>query len=94
MSREKLNHLWTTRRFDVIRIKKMRIKVKVITNAKENRVLEEKGGYKVYLNATPVHGKANKALIETLARYFHTKKGNIRIIKGERSKEKHLEIIT
>ena len=72
----------------------MRIKVKVITNAKENRVLEEKGGYKVYLSAAPVHGKANKALIETLARYFHTKKGNIRIIKGERSKEKHLEIIT
>ena len=53
MSREKLNHLWTTRIFDVIRIKKMRIKVKVITNAKENRVLEEKGGYKVYLSATP-----------------------------------------
>ncbi len=71
----------------------MRIKVKVITNAKEDKVLEEKGRYKVYLNTVPVRGKANKALIEILAKYFHTKKGNIRIVKGERSKEKSLEIV-
>ncbi len=71
-----------------------RIKVKVIPNAKKNKVLEENGEFKVYVKDSPIDGKANKALIELLAQHFKVKKGVVRIIRGEKSREKVIEIGT
>lgn len=68
------------------------IKVKVITNAKKNEVVEGEGMFKVYVNAPPVDGKANKAIIEVLAEYFKVRKSNVKIIRGEKSKQKIIEI--
>ena len=47
---------------------------------------------KVYLTAAPVKGKANKELIKLLAEELGVGKSGIRILKGERNKEKVLEI--
>ncbi|GBE35470.1 hypothetical protein BMS3Bbin06_02011 [bacterium BMS3Bbin06] len=47
---------------------------------------------KVKLTSAPVEGKANKQLIEVMARYLGVKKGAVHIIKGESSKDKVLEI--
>lgn len=69
-----------------------RIKIKVTPRARKNIVIEQEGKLKVYVTAPPVDGKANKVLIETLAEYFKVKKSNIRIIKGEKTKEKIIEI--
>lgn len=69
-----------------------RIRVKVVSNAKKNEVLEENGKLKVYVKAPPIDGKANKALTELLARYFRVKKDVVRIIRGEKSREKIIEI--
>ncbi len=69
------------------------LKVKVIPLAKENRVV----GYqddvlKVKVTAPPVEGKANKAVVKLLARALGTKKGNVEIIRGSKSREKLIRI--
>jgi len=45
-------------------------------------------GLKVKLTSPPVEGKANKELIEVLAKGFKLRKKDVRIIKGEKSKNK------
>jgi len=47
---------------------------------------------KVYLTAVPIQGKANKELIKLLAEQLSVSKSKISILKGERSKEKIIEI--
>jgi len=70
----------------------MPIEVRVIPNAKKNKVVTEGEKLKAYVTAPAVDGKANKALIELLARHFKVKKGAVRILKGARSREKVVEI--
>ena len=69
-----------------------RLIVKVIPNAKRNKLVEEPGRLKVYLTAPAVEGKANQALIEFLAEHFKVKKNSISIIRGLTSREKVVEI--
>lgn len=47
---------------------------------------------KVYLTAIPVNNKANKKLIELLSKELKISKSNIKIIKGEKNKEKIIAI--
>ena len=68
------------------------INVRVIPNARKNDVSEEVGQLKVHLKAQAVGGKANKALIEVLAEFFNVKKNDVKIIRGERSREKIIEV--
>jgi len=69
----------------------MRVSVLVVPNARKNDVVE--GDHlKVYVRAPPVKGKANEAVIEVLAKFFGVKKSDMRIISGERSREKVVEI--
>ncbi len=70
----------------------MIIKLKVIPGAKRNFFKEEDGSIKVYLNAPAVDGKANKALIEFLAKHFKVRKSVIEIIKGLKSRVKMINI--
>ncbi|MBI4155113.1 DUF167 domain-containing protein [Candidatus Woesearchaeota archaeon] len=71
----------------------MKLNLKVIPNAKEERILEENDRLRVYVKKQAFKGEANKALIELLARHFNVKKKNIRIILGEKSREKVVEIL-
>lgn len=64
------------------------INVRVIPNARKDHVAEEEGRFKIYVNAPAIGGKANKAMIEVLAEFFNVKKSDIRIIRGEKSREK------
>jgi len=68
------------------------LKVKVIPNAKKVRIAQEGEALKVYVTAPAVDGKANKALVETLAKYFKMRKSSVRIIRGEKAREKIVEI--
>jgi len=47
---------------------------------------------KIYLTAVPVDGKANKELIKLLAKELNISKSRINIIRGEKNKEKIIEI--
>jgi len=50
------------------------------------------GAIKVRLQAPALEGRANEALIEFLAGLLKTPKGAVRILSGERSRLKRLEI--
>ena len=68
------------------------IQVKVIPNAKKNEVKGDSMGLKVYLTAPPADGKANKLLLKVLAEHFNVRGSQIKIIKGEKSRVKIIEI--
>ncbi len=70
----------------------MKIKIRVIARSKKIKIEEFDGGLKVYLIDPAIEGRANKALIDVLAEYYKLKKYNIRIIRGERSRDKVVEI--
>jgi uncharacterized protein (TIGR00251 family) len=72
----------------------MIIKVKVILNSKRNEVVSRIGSIlRVKLMASAVEGKANKELCDFLSDFFDVKKSMIFLRKGERGKEKTIEII-
>ena len=70
----------------------MKIDVKVIPNAKREFIKKEGNILKVYLTVARIEGKANKALIEALADYFHLRKSQIEITKGLQSRNKTIII--
>ena len=70
----------------------IRISIKVIPNAKKNRIVEENGRLKVYVSSPAVDGKANKAVLEELASFYKVKKREVRILSGEKRREKVVEV--
>ncbi len=71
-----------------------RITVKVIPRAKQNQVLGTLNDdtIKVRLTAPPVDGAANKALIDLLSEVWDIPKSRIRVVKGETSRLKIVEV--
>lgn len=70
----------------------MKVNIKVIPNAKKDKIMSEADNLKVYVTAPAVDGKANKALVELMADHFDVSKSSVKIIKGEKSRNKVLEI--
>ena len=76
----------------------MKINIHLIPNAKKSEVLSEEqdlfGGktLKVKVAAPPIEGKANKELINLLSKHFDVPKSHIKIIAGEKSRNKIVEI--
>ncbi len=67
----------------------MRLVCKIIPHARQNKIVTEgSDAFKIYLTASPHNGQANRALIKVLADYFEVGKNKVRIIKGEKSREK------
>lgn len=48
--------------------------------------------YKVSVKESPVDGKANEAIVRLLAEHFQTQTYNVRIISGQTSKQKIVEV--
>ncbi len=71
----------------------MKITVKVKTGKRKNEITEEGGQLFVNLKSKPIKGQANKELIEILSEYFKKPKSDIKIVCGEKSKSKIIEII-
>ncbi len=69
------------------------IKVRVLPKSSRTEIVGmEDGTYRVKLTAPPVEGKANKALIELLAKRLRVGKGRIDIVSGGRSRLKTVRI--
>jgi uncharacterized protein (TIGR00251 family) len=74
-------------------MKKNRIYVKVIPRSSKREVIETgPGEYKVYLNAPPADGRANRELIEILAEYLALPKSAVNIVGGRSARTKIVEI--
>ncbi len=71
----------------------MIIKVRVIPNSKRNEVVSRIGSIlRVKVAAPAVEGRANEELCDYLSDFFDVKKSNILLRKGERGREKTIEI--
>ena len=71
----------------------MRIQVKVKPNSKQQKIEESAdGSFLVRLKSPPIDGKANKELLELLAKKFHISRSQITIKSGLSSKNKLIEI--
>lgn len=69
--------------------------VRVIPRSSKSEIVGEyDGNLKVKLTSPPVDGKANKELIKLLSKELKTAKSDIKIVSGETSKSKRIEIAT
>lgn len=73
--------------------KNKRIIVRVIPNAKKENVVKEKDKWKIYVSEPAIDGKANRRLIEILSEALNVKRSQIKILRGERAREKVVEIV-
>jgi uncharacterized protein len=76
----------------------MKISIKVTPNAKHNEIVDDVTDMlgnrclMVKVNQPPEDGKANKAAIELLAKYFKIRKSAISVVSGATSRNKIIEI--
>jgi len=71
----------------------MKIFLKVKPKASQAKVAKiDKTHYQVYVTQPPEKGKANKQMIKLLADYFGVFSSKIKIIVGEKRREKVVEI--
>ncbi len=82
----------------------MRIFVKVKAGSKEKKVLEPvqrllqtderlNDYYTVFVKEPPVEGRANDAVIKTLAEYFYVSRSQVTLVSGAVSKIKVFDIM-
>jgi uncharacterized protein len=68
--------------------------VRVIPNAKKDGFAgTREGEWLLRLNAPPIEGKANKAAIEFVSRFFGVPRSAVTLVRGERSRHKIFEIV-
>jgi len=72
----------------------MILNLKIVPNAKAEKLVKEADRYKIYLCAPAVDGKANQRLVEFLAAHFKVKKSAVVILRGQTSRLKIVEIKT
>ena len=67
------------------------LSVRVSPGAKKNEVRgEQAGALKVCVTTAPEKGKANKTLMEFLAKHYGVRKSQIELLSGETSTQKKL----
>lgn len=68
------------------------LEVKVTAGAKSNSFKKENELYYIRIMAKAIDGKANKSIIEFLAKELNIKKKDIEVIRGEKSGKKIISI--
>ena len=72
----------------------MILEVRVIPNASRTTITEMRGQEVVVrVNAPPIEGKANRAALRYLARAFGVRSSAVRLVSGEKSRHKKIEIV-
>jgi uncharacterized protein (TIGR00251 family) len=66
--------------------------VQVVPNAKVQKLVVQKEGLKVWVNAPAHDGQANRAVIEQLARHLNLKKNQVQLVRGQKSRTKQFAI--
>ena len=72
----------------------MKIEVRITPNASKDEITgkAEDGRLRVRIQSPPVDGAANRRLIRFIAKTAGVAKSKVRIVRGERSRDKALEI--
>lgn len=71
----------------------MHVTVRVIPRSSKNSLEWEQGILKARITAPPVDGAANEALVALLAKRLSLPKRAISIVRGERGRQKVVEIV-
>jgi uncharacterized protein len=70
-----------------------RLSVKVVPRASQNKCVGiENGELKVKIQAPPIGGAANDALLDFLAEFMDWPRSSFRVVKGQKSRHKVVEI--
>lgn len=70
----------------------MMIKIRAVPRAKKERVEVFGDGLKIYFSEPAIEGKANKKIIDILAKHYNAKKRDVVIIKGQKQRDKVVQI--
>ena len=70
----------------------MKIRVQVKPQRKQNLVEQTNNGLTVQLRVSAVDGKANAALVCVLAEHYGVRKSDVRIVTGQTSRIKLVEV--
>ncbi len=71
----------------------MIIRVRVIPNASRNEVVGRIGStVRVKVAAPAIDGKANAELVDFLSEFFEVRNRGVKIVRGQKGKEKTVEI--
>ncbi len=70
-----------------------KFKVKIVANSKNNSIDFSEELIKIKITAQPIEGKANKAIIEFLSKILKKPKSKIKIVNGEKSSIKTIQIV-
>jgi len=71
----------------------MDILIHAIPNSKQTEIVEEKTGFmKIKIHSPAKEGKANKELVELLAKKYQVSKSQVEILKGLTGKTKLVRI--
>lgn len=69
------------------------LKIKIIPKSQHTKITEmREDGFTIKLKAVPEKGRANKELIKFLSKKYKTPQASIKIIKGETSRWKTIQI--
>lgn len=68
------------------------LRVRVQPRASRNAIEKSAEGLKVWVSAPPTDGQANRAVEELVAKAMGLAKSRVRVIRGETSREKVLEV--
>jgi uncharacterized protein (TIGR00251 family) len=68
------------------------VSVNVVPRAKENVVNVRSGSLVVRVTVAAEDGKANERVIELLAEYWGIAKSRLRLVRGQRSRRKQIEV--
>ena len=70
------------------------LSVRVIPRAKRNAVTKIKdGSIKVYVTAPPEDGRANEAVVETIAEWLGVKRRQVTIVSGATNRNKVVRVV-
>ena len=71
----------------------VRVAVRVAPRASRDGIVGvHDGALKVALTAPPVEGAANEALVRLLAKELGVAKGDVRVVQGDRSRDKVVQV--
>lgn len=71
----------------------MRIFIKAKPGSKKEKIEKvDENHFIVAVKEPPVDGKANEAIVRVLSEYFKIPKSQVRIISGQKSRQKIIEI--
>jgi len=72
----------------------MKFTVIVKANSRKNSVqVQDDGGLLVHVNVPPIEGRANKKVIELLAKFLNKPKSRFSIRSGQKSRFKVVEVL-